>query len=89
MSLTQNQNILQLLEQRVQELLKSNPQKLVGLLYKLDVDESAWHASRSLSLDKAAKLLAAAIWKRQIKKLTTRNSMEEILGIILPRTDCE
>ncbi len=60
----------------VQELLLKDHQRLLDLLYRIDVSESATNQAFSLGIpDKIAERIAEAIIERQLKKLAYRQNL--------------
>lgn len=58
-------------------LLERNHQKLLDILYRIDVSDVASNRAFSLGVpDKIAEELAMAIIERQLKKLAYRNSVK-------------
>lgn len=67
----------QLLVQKINQLIETDFNKLIQLLYRIDIDEMKLkaHLQHSDSLD-AANVIADMIIERQIQKIRTRQQFE-------------
>lgn len=65
--------LLDTLEERILDLLKNNPNKLLGTLYVLDISERTYNeAMRQDGMEARAHALAEAILRRESQKIETR-----------------
>lgn len=71
------EEIKAMLEQHLQQLLESDLERLVQTMYRLDVDESSFHAAmRSTDTNNQAASLAELVWQRELKRIEWRLKYE-------------
>jgi hypothetical protein len=67
------ENLLQHLSRFVTDLIQTNFQKLVQILYRVDVDENKLRQLLSDSQEEAATIIAKLIIERETQKIQSRN----------------
>ncbi len=61
--------LLALLSEKISDLLLHNPDKLVSIFYKMDIDENKMKAILGNKVIQAPQLLAKLVYERQLQKM--------------------
>ncbi len=64
--------LLQLLTSHIQSLINNNTERLIFILYRIDINEQLIKKLIALNADNAAETIAIAILKRQLEKIEIR-----------------
>lgn len=67
--------LLTALEKRISRLLDINLEKLVNLMYQLDIDEKQFNACLDLPSIRRSRAIAELVLKREIEKMKSRGQV--------------
>ena len=74
--LSTNRDMLLKLERAIAHLLEKDPEKLIHILYRIDVDETKFTVALQNSIGNSAKDIALLIYERLLQKAALRKDYD-------------